>query len=117
MPQVGEPSAASTARTAKPAVPPVCMYGVRMSWVVGQNDGRIHEPCSPDTSARYSATSSLVFRQVKYVYDWWKPTRARLSIIAGRVNASDRNTTSGWAARTSASSHCQNDSGLVCGLS
>ncbi|MNW53314.1 hypothetical protein D3C74_308720 [compost metagenome] len=42
---------------------------------------------------------------------------ASVSIIAGLVNASDRKITSGWVARTSASSHSQNSSGLVCGLS
>ncbi|CFP65605.1 Uncharacterised protein [Bordetella pertussis] len=42
---------------------------------------------------------------------------ARRYIMRGRVKASERNTTSGWRAWTSAISHCQNGSGLVCGLS
>ena len=41
----------------------------------------------------------------------------RPRIIAGRVNASDRKTTSGSVRRTSPSSHSQNGTGLVCGLS
>ncbi len=58
-----------------------------------------------------------MLRHVKYVYDWWNPIRASVCIIAGLVNASERNTTSGFVARTSASSHSQKSSGLVCGLS
>jgi hypothetical protein len=38
-------------------------------------------------------------------------------IIFGWVKASDRNIAPGWRARTSAIIHCQNGSGLVCGLS
>src|SRR5215210_7407796 len=100
MPHVGAPVAASTARTAKPATPPCCRYGGRMSCVVGQKLGRRKEPSSPDTSARYWVISFLVLRQVKYVYDWWKPILASVCIIAGRVNASDRKMTSGWSLRT-----------------
>ena len=88
-----------------------------MSCVVGQKLGRIHAPCSPETSARYSVISSFVFRQVKYVYDWWKPILASVCIMAGRVNASDRKITSGWSARTDARIRSQKSSGLVCGLS
>ncbi len=51
------------------------------------------------------------------MYDWWNPILPRVCIIAGRVNASARNSTSGWAAFTSAISHSQNSTGLVCGLS
>ena len=65
----------------------------------------------------YSSSSHFSLRQVKYVYDWWKPTLARVCIIAGRVNASARNTTSGSVRRTSPRSHSQNSTGLVCGLS
>ena len=71
-----------------------------MSCVVGQNAGRMYAACSPETSSRYSAISSLVLRQVKYVYDWWNPTLASVCIMAGRVKASDRKMTSGWSART-----------------
>ena len=42
---------------------------------------------------------------------------ASARIMAGRVNASARNSTSGSVACTSASSRSQNASGLVCGLS
>ena len=37
--------------------------------------------------------------------------------MAGRVNASDRKITSGSVRRISLSSHSQNATGLVCGLS
>ena len=46
-----------------------------------------------------------------------KPTFASRYIIFGRVKASDRKITSGWRPRTSAISHSQKGSGLVCGLS
>jgi len=42
---------------------------------------------------------------------------ARVRIMAGRVNASARNSTSGSLTAISASSRSQNRSGLVCGLS
>ncbi len=42
---------------------------------------------------------------------------ARVCIIAGRVNASARKSTSGSVLRTSPSSHSQKATGLVCGLS
>ena len=56
-------------------------------------------------------------RQVKYVYDWVKPILPSPFIIAGRVNASARNSTSGSTSLTCQISHCQKFSGLVCGLS
>ena len=65
----------------------------------------------------YEVSSAFVLRQVKYVYDWLKPALASSAIIAGRVNASARNTVSGCAACTSAISHSQNATGLVWGLS
>ena len=69
------------------------------------------------SSCRYSSSSHFSLRQVKYVYDWWKPTFASSRIIGRRVNASDRNTTSGSVLRISPSSHSQKLTGLVCGLS
>ncbi len=42
---------------------------------------------------------------------------ASVRIMAGRVNASARNSTSGSVPAISASSRSQNRSGLVCGLS
>ena len=45
------------------------------------------------------------------------PIRASWCIIAGRVNASARNSTSGSVFLTSQISQCQKLSGLVCGLS
>ncbi len=62
-------------------------------------------------------SSCLLLRQVKYVYDCWKPIWARVCIIAGRVNASARKITSGSVRPTSAITFCQNTTGLVCGLS
>ncbi len=47
------------------------------------------------SSVTYSVSSAFVFFHVKYVYDWLKPTLASARIIAGRVNASARKTTSG----------------------
>ncbi len=58
-----------------------------------------------------------MLRQVKYVYDWWKPTMASPRTIAGLVKASDSQMTSGSVARTFVNSHSQNITGLVCGLS
>ena len=46
-----------------------------------------------------------------------KPAFARTFIILGRVKASARKMTSGWAAWTSRISHSQNFTGFVCGLS
>ncbi len=66
---------------------------------------------------RNSSSSSFVFRQVKYVYDCWKPAMASACSIAGRVNASARKTTSGSSAFTVAISRSQKASGFVCGLS
>jgi len=45
------------------------------------------------------------------------PTVASVRIIAGRVNASDSQITSGSVSRTVAISHSQNFTGLVWGLS
>ena len=58
-PHVGEPSAASIARIAKMAVPPSHICGVRMSWVVGQNVGRMRCAVCVETSSRYSSISCL----------------------------------------------------------
>ncbi len=58
-----------------------------------------------------------MFFQVKYVYDWAKPTFASVVIIVGAVNASDRKTTSGSSRRTSSISQSQKGIGFVCGLS
>jgi len=46
-----------------------------------------------------------------------KPTFASWRIIAARVKASARKMICGYSARSSAMSHSQNASGLVCGLS
>ena len=51
------------------------------------------------------------------MYDWLKPIFASACIIAGRVNASARNSTSGSVFLTSQISQCQKFSGFVCGLS
>jgi hypothetical protein len=51
------------------------------------------------------------------VYDWVKPSLASWCITWGRVNASERKSTSGCSRFTSAITHSQNAKGLVCGLS
>jgi len=38
--------------------------------------GRRKWPVSLVSSVRYSSSSHFSLRQVKYVYDWWKPTFA-----------------------------------------
>ena len=47
------------------------------------------------SSVRYSVSSHFATRQVKYVYDCWKPTLPRAAIICGLVKASARKMTSG----------------------
>ena len=88
-----------------------------MSCVLTKRFGRSQALVSFDSSSRYSSSSHFSLRQVKYVYDWWKPTRASACIMAGLVKASERNTTSGFVSRTSCSSHSQKRTGFVCGLS
>lgn len=51
------------------------------------------------------------------MYDWVKPILPSPCMIAGRVNASARKSTSGSVRLTSAISRCQKSNGLVCGLS
>ncbi len=88
-----------------------------MSGVLAKKFGRMEAAASPESSVRYSVSSSLVVRQVKYVYDCWKPTAPRVCIIAGRVNASARKMTSGSRPLISPITRSQNTTGLVCGLS
>ncbi|GAA3218293.1 hypothetical protein GCM10020256_22120 [Streptomyces thermocoprophilus] len=88
-----------------------------MSGVLAKKFGRMYAAASPDSSVRYSVSSCLLLRQVKYVYDCWKPICASVCIIAGRVNASARKITSGSAALISPITRSQNTTGLVCGLS
>ena len=68
-------------------------------------------------SSRNSFSSARVFFQVKYVYDCPNPIFPRVCIIAGRVNASAKKTTSGSSRLISAISHSQKGTGFVCGLS
>ncbi len=89
-----------------------------MSGVFGHTFGRKY--CRPGpraSSVKYSVSSRLVLRQVKYVYDWVKPNLARRCITFGRVKASARNSTSGCRRCTSPMIHSQKAKGLVCGLS
>ena len=75
-------------------------------------------PTSERACSTNSTSSAFVFFQVKYVYDWLKPTLASVVIGAGRVKASARKIAfPGYAARTSPISHSQNGTGFVCGLS
>src|SRR4051812_28038003 len=101
----------------KPGRPEVCRkYGL-ISGVLTKKCGRKNSlTFVVVNSVRYSVSSCLLFRHVKYVYDCEKPSFASRYIIFGRVNASDRKMTSGYRARTSANIHSQNGSGLVCGL-
>ena len=62
--------AASTSRAAKVGRPPVCIGSVRMSGVLGQKLGRKYSRTPVCVSSRrYSSSSCLPLRQVKYVYD------------------------------------------------
>src|ERR1041385_475908 len=98
--------------------PPYCRYSVRMSGVFGQALGRKKSLTGGLViSSKYSANSYFVLRHAKYVYDWVNPALASQYMIFGRVNASARKITSGCSLLISRMTHCQNDSGLVCGLS
>ena len=69
------------------------MFGHRF----GRRNGDHARNCSTS-----STSSAFEFFHVKYVYDCEKPAFASRVIIAGRVNASERNTVSGCFFRTSA---------------
>ena len=84
-----------------------------MSGVFTKRLGRMKSAVSCDTEVRNSSSSCLVFRQVKYEYDCWKPTIASACIIAGRVKSSARKTTSGSSAFTAAIRRSQNVRGFV----
>src|SRR6266550_1906496 len=89
-----------------------------MSGVLGQTFGRKYSRDGDCVSSvKYSVSSALVVRHVKYVYDCVKPTLARRCIGRGRVNASERKTTSGCSRLISPIIHCHSANGLVCGLS
>jgi hypothetical protein len=83
---------------------------------LGQKLGRI-QSIEAFSWPMYSRISQAVVRQVKYVYDWVKPILPSPFIMAGRVKASARNSTSGSTALILPISHCQKFSVLVCGLS
>src|SRR5579859_3702459 len=68
-------------------------------------------------SLKYSVRSYFVLRHAKYVYDCVNPAFASQYMILGLVNASARKIVSGCFDFTSRITHCQNSSGLVCGLS
>src|SRR5437762_13368556 len=89
-----------------------------MSGVLAKKLGRKYS-CSPEyaSSETYSLSSQREFFQVKYVYDWLKPSFASWRITALLVNASARKTTSRSCSWTSPISHSQNANGFVCGLS
>ncbi len=54
-----------------------------MSGVLTKKLGRRKSTDSWPARARYSSSSPLSLRQVKYVYDWWKPTLPSMCIIGG----------------------------------
>src|SRR5438105_126444 len=113
MPHEGHSMLASTARILNIGGPPCWSVSCRMSGVLGQKLGRI-QSTEVTSSSPYRRSSAAVVRQVKYVYDWVKPIRPSPLIIAGRVNASARNNTSGSTFFTFQISHSQKLSGLVC---
>src|SRR5262249_24471505 len=89
-----------------------------MSGVFANRFGRRYSRTgAPVNSVKYSTSSSLEFRQVKYVYDCVKPALARCFITFVRLNASEKKIRSGCGRVRSASTHSQNRNGLVCGLS
>ena len=99
---------ASTARILNAGGPPCCR-------ILVQDVRRVGEEVGPHVrGGRAGQLTQVVgdlgrrLRQVKYVYDWWKPILARACIMAGRVNASARNSTSGSVRAISASSRSQN---------
>ena len=80
-----------------------------MSGVFGQQFGRKYSRDSLEqSSVKYSVSSALLVRHVKYVYDCVKPSLASRCITWGRVNASERKSTSGCSRFTSAITHSQN---------
>src|SRR6266571_2564644 len=100
MPQSGGGVAASAPRILNAGGPPRWRISGRMSGVLQKRLPRKYSAMSDRvSSSRYSVSSSLKLRQVKYVYDWLKPALARAFIILGRVNASERKITSGWPSR------------------
>src|SRR5688572_4109726 len=89
-----------------------------MSGVLGHRLGRNTSRTSVCVSSvKYSVSSCLVLRQVKYVYDCVKPSFASRYMILGRVNASDRKIRSGCLSLREVIVHSQKPNGLVCGLS
>src|SRR5262245_16223607 len=89
-----------------------------MSGVFGQRFGRKKSLTGGfESSVKYCVISYFVLRQVKYVYDCVKPTFASRYITLGRVNASERNSTSGCLRFTSLMMNSQSAKGFVCGLS
>src|SRR4051812_29214800 len=89
-----------------------------MSGVFGQAFGLKYSLLSDcESSVKYSVSSCLVLRQVKYVYDWLKPSLESRCMIRGRVNASERKIVSGCFFFSSVMTQPQNVKGLVCGLS
>jgi hypothetical protein len=74
---VGGEGRASSKRRRNIASPACCRWYGRMSGVLGQAFGRKYSrESSWESSVKYSVSSSLVTRQVKYVYDCVKPSLA-----------------------------------------
>src|SRR6202035_5474860 len=61
---------------------------------------QLQRPGPSARSVKYSVSSCLVLRHVKYVYDCENPNLARACMSLGRVNASARKITSGWSRLT-----------------
>src|SRR5438309_8203940 len=98
--------------------PPRWRYSWRMSGVFGQRFGLKNSATSVCVnSVKYSVSSLLVLRHVKYVYDWLNPNRASRYMILGRVKASDKKIRSGCFFLRSRIIHSQKSKGFVWGLS
>src|SRR5215469_332645 len=94
--------------------PPTWRASERISGVLGQRFARKKSRTSErESSVKYAVISSFVLRQVKYVYDCVNPSLARRYMTKGRVNASARKMTSGWASRIEPITHSQKGNALV----
>ena len=88
-----------------------------MSGVLTKKLGRIRSLVSCETSCRYSSISHFSVAPGEVRVGLVEADHAEAAHHVGRVNASDKKITSGSVLRTSANSHSQNITGLVCGLS
>src|SRR5689334_21536301 len=101
MPYEGDIVAARISLNLKAGSPPVWRSSGMWSGVFAKKFGQKYSFMSVVVSSvRYSVSSALLVRHMKYVYDWVKPALESAFIIFGRVNASERKMTPGCAAWT-----------------